>query len=75
MSIIIMFVCSYLQDSELAHSFEEMAKNNNFSSKLLRLFDKILLIKYPNFNTTKKVTILEVLEWELWPTVIKIFGE
>jgi len=52
-----------------------MAKNSSVASKILLLFDKILLKKYPDFNNTKQVTVSDVLNWDIWPTIVRIFGK
>ena len=34
-----------------------------------------MLKRYSGFGSSEQITIAELFNWELWPTILKIFGK
>ena len=46
----------------------------NKSQRIVRLVGSILNKKYPHFHETNEIPFDDLLEWELWPGCLKIYG-
>ena len=40
---------------------------------MVKLISKIIEKRYPHFRTTQEVPFDDLLEWEMWPGVLKIY--
>lgn len=44
------------------------------SARVVKLLGTILIRKYPEFQKNRLIPLADLLEWELWPTYITIYG-
>ena len=45
------------------------------SQQVVHLLGNLLLRKYPNFQETDEIPVIDLLEWELWPGFLNIYGK
>ena len=43
------------------------------SERVVKLISKIIEKKYPDVHRTREVPFNDLLEWEMWPGVLKIY--
>ena len=55
-----------------SYNFEKFSKTN--SERVVALLGTILMKKYPNFENDPTLPLTELLEWDLWPAYISIYG-
>ena len=41
----------------------------------MRLLGNLLQKKYRNFKETDEIPVIDLLEWDLWPGFLKIYGK
>ena len=64
-----------LDDTRYLTGFEKLVEKTSVAENVVTLFNKVLHNKYPAFSTYKKVEVQELLNWNFWPSIIKIFGK
>ena len=45
------------------------------SNRVIRILGEILKKRYPNFEETNTVPLIDLLEWDHWPGFIQIYGK
>lgn len=45
------------------------------SDRVVKLISKIIETRYPDFNDKDEVPFDDLLEWELWPGILKIYSK
>ena len=53
--------------------FFDIAQSSE-SVRVAKLFGDLLKKQYPDFQERCEVPLIDLLEWELWPGFIKIYG-
>ena len=48
--------------------------NQSRSKKLVELLENILKKKFPNFDDKSEIPFKDLLEWDMWPGFLKIYG-
>ena len=61
-----------LDDTGLLTGFQGLVEKPNVAENVISLFNKVLDNKY---STSEGIKVHELLTWNLWPVIIKIFGE
>ena len=64
-----------MDDNEYVTGFEKAIETTSVPENILSLFNKFLHKKYAMFSTCKKIEVLELLNWNFWPDIIRIFGK
>ena len=54
-------------------SFFERAQSSE-SVRVAKLFGDLLKKRYPHFEKKYEVPLIDLLEWDLWPGFLKIYG-
>ena len=44
------------------------------SDRVIKILEGILKKKYPDFEKTNTVPLIDLLEWDHWPGFIQIYG-
>ena len=55
-----------------SYNFEKFSKTQ--SERVVALLGTTLMKKYPNFEKDQSLLLTELLEWDLWPAYISVFG-
>ena len=53
---------------------KELLKSRNITRRLLSIINTVLLKLYPRFVQTKAVAVKDLLEKNLWPVILVVFG-
>ena len=69
-NLFFLFLCVQRQYSR--DQFEKLAKHE--SERVGRLLGRILAKQYPNADDIQAVSFNDLLEWNMWPIFITIFG-
>ena len=55
-----------------SYNFDKFTETR--SARVVNLLGDMLMRKYPNFLENSEVPLADLLEWELWPAYITIYG-
>ena len=61
-----------MDDTGLLTGFQGLVEKPNVAENVVSLLNKVLDTKY---STPKRIQVKELLTWNFWPDIIKIFGE
>ena len=63
-----------MQSVELKILIKELLKLTRVSKRLLTIINTSLMRIYPMFAQSKLITIDDLLQWDLWPKILTIYG-
>ena len=64
-----------LEDTRFLTWLQKLVEKSKLAENVLLLLNKALHNKYPKFSTSKQFQVQELLSWNFWPEIIKIFGK
>ena len=74
LGVILFVMCTFqdLDDTGLLKGFQGLVEKPSVAENVVSLLNKVLDNKY---STSKGIQVQELLTWNFWPDIIKIFGE
>ena len=64
-----------LDDIGVLTALQKLVEKRRVAENVVSLLNKVLHNKYPKFSSLKKIPEQELLTWNFWPEIIKIFGK
>ena len=58
--------------SSYMYNFDKFTETK--SARVVNLLGNMLMRKYPKFDENPEVPLADLLEWEVWPAYITIYG-
>ena len=63
-------------EQKSSYSLRSIQRLQDFKSqRVVRLLGNLLQKQYKNFKETDEILVIDLLEWDLWPVFLNIYGK